>query len=237
MGGKIIIVLFCVFLLGLVIYAVNSNIVGKLGSPFGSLFHYSSSTWAITASVDYFRPAPGGDLADDIARLRRTSVLAHDDDKSGGDTGRFTLAELSPYFKKITFGGVSAGSLYSYGTIVLSSYGLAASDTVDITGWQIKTNRGGEYIPQAIDLYDPRDLRRRAISWSAKTNMFIFILPRGRSICVLMNASAISGTRINLRRRCRTDCPYIDQSAISKMGFTGACENYIYSLGSCRRPT
>ncbi len=32
------------------------------------------------------------------------------------------------------------------------------------------------------------------------------------------------------------DCPYIDQSAISKMGFTGECENYIFSLGSCEVP-
>ena len=160
MGGKIIIVLFGVFLLGLVIYAVNSNIIGKLGSPFGSLFHYSSSSWSLAfpsaissapAQTEILSPAPSGGGAG--ATTAATATINPSQIPAG-----FTVNELSPYFKKITFGGVSAGNAYSYGTITLSTYGLAASDTVDITGWQIKTNRGGEYIPQAVDLYDPSGL-------------------------------------------------------------------------------
>ena len=53
----------------------------------------------------------------------------------------------------------------SYGEISLSSYNLGASSTVDITGWQIKTNRGGEYIPQAIGLYDPSGLTAESESF------------------------------------------------------------------------
>ena len=158
MGPKIIVILLGVFVLGLVIYVVNSNLVGKLSSPFGSLLHYSSSTWypqsptSLSSGEGTYLTAASSSPGV-TASQNATATISASEIPAG-----FTLAELSPYFKKITFNGAWAGSYSSYGQITLSSYGLSASDTVDITGWQIKTNRGGEYIPQAIDLYDPSGL-------------------------------------------------------------------------------
>jgi hypothetical protein len=234
MGGKIVVILFCVFLLGLVIYAVNSNVVGKLSSPFGSIFHFSSSSWVI-ATPSAISPVPQG------AEITAPS--------SGGTSGAptttinpseipagFTLAELSPYFKKITFAGVSPAASYSYGTITLAAEGLSASDTVDITGWQIKTNRSGEYIPQAIDLYDPSGLTAPSDIFVGQ-NQFVYLYSSSAGFNLRLNECiGYIGNSNKFTPPLPNDCPYVDESAISGMGFSGECENYIYSLGSCAVP-
>ncbi len=236
MGGKIIIVLVCVFLLGLIIYAVNSNIVGKISSPLSSLFHYSSSSWAITAPAVISQapageqitpPAPSGSGASSGV----TTTINPSEIPAG-----FTASELSPYFGKITFGGVSAASPYSYGTIILAAYGLSASDTVDVTGWQIKTNRGGEYIPQAIDLYDPSGLAAPGDIFLGQGQYVYLYSSSGPFNLRLNECIGYIGNSNKFTPALPMDCPYIDQSAISKMGFTGECENYIFSLGSCEVP-
>jgi hypothetical protein len=131
---------------------------------------------------------------------------------------------------------MSAGSIYSYGTITLGTYGLAASDTVDITGWQIKTNRGGEYIPQAIDLYDPSGLAAPG-DITVGQNQYVYIYSSPGPFNLRLNKCiGYIGNSNKFTPPLPTNCPYIDQSAISRMGFTGTCENYIYSLGSCQIP-
>lgn len=238
MGSKIIVVLFCVFILGLVIYAVNSNILGKLGSPLGSLFHYNpASLFSITSSTissaplapeEVLPPATGSGSEESSGA---TTTISPSEIPTG-----FTLGELSPYFQKITFGEVYPGNSYSYGTISLSAYGLSASDTVDITGWQIKTNRGGEYIPQAINLYDPSGL-------TAPTDIF---LQQGQYVNIYSSRGPFN-LRLNecigwignsniLTPALPTNCPTANQSAISDMGLTGACEEYIDTLGPCEEP-
>jgi len=236
MGGKIIIVLFGVFILGLVIYAVNSNVVGKLGSPFGSLFHYNASNWFISASSTpptHFAPAPvssntGNGTAPQAAA---TTTIPASEIPQG-----FTLTELSPYFKKITFSGMWAGSYSSYGQISLSSYGLNASDTVDITGWQIKTNRGGIYIPQAIGFYDPSGLAAPVDIFLGQGQYVYLYSSSGPFNLRLNKCIGYLGNSNKFTPLLPENCPFVDQSAISKMGFTGACENYLYSLGSCTVP-
>lgn len=232
MGGKIIIVLFCVFLLGLVIYAVNSNIVGKLGSPLGSLFHFSSSTWAITTPAAIApAPQPAPQSIESEVSSAPTTTINPSEIPAG-----FTLSELSPYFKKITFDGVSPANPYSYGTISLSAYGLAASDTVDITGWEIKTNRGGQYIPQAVNLYDPSGLAAPGDIILGQ-NQYVNIYSSSGPFNLRLNECiGYIGNSNKFTPALPANCPYINQSAISQMGFTGACENYIYSLGSCEVP-
>ena len=237
MGGKIIIILFGVFILGLVIYAVNSNIVGKLGSPIGSLFHPSSAGWPfhISATFSSAPNIPGVASVSPVVPPQSGSAAATTINPAEIPAG-FTLAQLSPYFKKITFGTVSAGSFYSYGTISLSAYGLLPSSTVDITGWEIKTNRGGEYIPQAIDLYDPSGLAAPSdIIINQNQSVDIYSSP-GPFNLRLNECIGYIGNSNKFTPALPENCPSVDQSAISKMGFTGACENYIYSLGSCQAP-
>lgn len=148
----------------------------------------------------------------------------------------FTAAQLSPYFHEVRFGGVSAGGFYNYGTITLNTYfkNPAATGTIDITGWQIKTRNSGEYIPQAINLYDPSGL-------VAPSD----IRMRNGDMASLYSSSAPFNLRLNkcvgyiahvanFQPALPMNCPYTDRSAIS--GFTGACQNYINTLGGCQQP-
>ena len=114
MGGKIAVILLGVFVLGALIYVLHANFLGNFGSQFGSLFHYDPSKWFVTSSSSL--SSPTGTYFAPVALPNPppypppvTSTPA-----SSGTTGTttipasqipagFTLAQLSPYFKKITF--------------------------------------------------------------------------------------------------------------------------------------
>jgi hypothetical protein len=107
---------------------------------------------------------------------------------------------------------------------------------VDITGWQIKTNKGGEYIPQAINFYDPSGLTAPS-DVMIQQNQSVYIYSSSGPFNLRLNKCiGYIGNSNKFKPSLPANCPYTDQSAISKMGFTGACENYIDSLGSCSQP-
>lgn len=145
----------------------------------------------------------------------------------------YSLAQLSPYFHQIRLGGVSVGSAYYYGTINLYS-NLNTGENVDITGWQIKANRGQEYIPQVINLYDPSGL----------TSPSDIILHNNDTVSIYSSSAPLNLRlnecvgylipMLNTNPALPDTCPYVDRSAIQN--FSGACQNYIESLGTCQQP-
>ncbi len=146
----------------------------------------------------------------------------------------FTADQLSPYFHKVRLAGVSAGSYYSYGTITLSYNNYNSTGTIDITGWQIRSKNSGEYIPQAINIYDPSGLTPASD-----------ILMKAGDVVYLYSSSAPFNVRINecigyiahianFKPALPHNCPYVDRSTITN--FTGQCQNYILSIGSCQQP-
>jgi len=149
-----------------------------------------------------------------------------------------TAAQLSPYFHKVRFGGVSASQISLYTS---ASYG-APTTTVDITGWEIKTNRGGEFIPQAANLYDPiapavlSDIML-TLNQSQYVNFYSNSAPvnlRLNKCMGYLNTSLSYATQGQFNPPFPYGCPSIDRSAISQ--FTGACQNYIQSLSGCQSP-
>ena len=147
----------------------------------------------------------------------------------------YTVDQLSPYFHKVRFGSVSAGSYYYAGQISLraSFYG---GDAVNVTGWMVKGNYGSDLVPRAVNLYDPSGL-------AAESDI---ILRSGDYVNIYNSASA---TGVNLRlNKCTgylqnnnkvnpslpQDCPAIDRSDTT--GFSGMCQNYISSLYGCALP-
>ncbi len=149
----------------------------------------------------------------------------------------FTADELSPYYRQVRFGVVSPAYSYyygSYGQITLYAYPNNRSSSVDVTGWEIKGNHGGEYIPQAVNVYDPLGL-----------NPPMDIFMRSGDYLNLYSNSAPTNLRLNecigylpnqsqFNPSLPQSCPYVDRSEIQT--FSGACQNYILSLGSCQRP-
>lgn len=155
---------------------------------------------------------------------------------SGGSTvtppAGFTVAQLSPYYQKVLFSGVSQSeiSLTTY-----PAYGTPTS-TVDITGWEIKTNRGGEYIPQVQNIYDPSGAPVEsdiilALNQIQYVNIFSNTAPANLRVNECMG---YLNTPQQFNPGFSNDCPDVDTSQISE--FTGACQNYIRSLNDCQSP-
>ncbi len=151
----------------------------------------------------------------------------------------FTAADLSPYFREIRFGSVSPAPAQvfgstGYGEITLDTHYSKPSTTIDVTGWEIKTNRGGEYLPQAVEIYDPLGI-------NPQSDIF---LKNGDTLHIY-STSAPLNLRLNeclgyLPNRNQFDpplpqnCPSIGLAGLQ--AFTGACQDYILSLNGCRAP-
>ena len=226
--GKII---FVVIVLGIILYAFNSNILGKLTGSLSSfspnLPNGASIQNPLLPKGSVIMPAGTSTKTEPIISKATTSINPADI-----PTG-YTEAQLSPFFHKIRFGSLSAGSVYSYGTISLQNSSNETS-SIDVTGWQIKSNRGGEYIAQAVNLYDPSGL----------TPAGDIILKKGHVLNIYSN-NAPFNLRLNkcigyignvnkFTPALPRNCPYVNQSDIST--FTGVCQQYIYSLGTCSFP-
>jgi hypothetical protein len=147
----------------------------------------------------------------------------------------YTVAQLSPYFHIVRLGSVSAGTSFYYGTITLDDYDYnSPSTTVDITGWQIKSKDSGEYIPQAIDIYDPSGLAAPS-DIRVKNGDTVYLYSSSAPFNLRLNECIGYVAHVaNFQPALPSDCPSVDQSAIQN--FTGQCQEYIDSIGGCQQP-
>ncbi len=147
----------------------------------------------------------------------------------------FSIRDISPYFKQIRL-SASPGSPGMYSQITLTSSLLTTGGSLNVTGWLLKGNRGSQYIPQAVNVYDPSGL----------TPQSDIYMKNGDTLTIYSNSSAIG---VNFRlNKCMGylsntnnfvpplyfNCPVVDRSEI--INFTGQCQNYITSLNSCQMP-
>lgn len=232
MGGRIIFIFIVIIVLGVLLYIYNAGFVGQ-GFNFLKTIAplYSTSTSYQSATSGSQSRLQGTIIAQ--APTSSPSSINPADIPSG-----FTAAELSPYFHQVRFGGVSPsyGSIYSgsYGQISLYAYPAAQSSTIDVTGWQIRTNNGGEYIPQAVDVYDPLGLTPATdiqLKSGDVLNMYSSAAPTNLRLNECMGYFP---DKAQFNPPLPQTCPYLDPSAIQN--FSGACQNYIETLGSCGTP-
>lgn len=148
----------------------------------------------------------------------------------------FTRSELSPYFGEVTIGSVDAGSdSGSYNQITLSAQ--FATGTIDITGWTLKGNRGNEYLPKAINVYDPSGLTVPTdINFRSEDTLTLYSstsaigenLHLNKCIGYITNGANFTPP---LYESC--PAPYQDTNMSS---LSGECQDYIQSLGDCVLP-
>lgn len=151
----------------------------------------------------------------------------------------FSLSQLSSYYDKVRLENVTR-SYNDYASqvqfTVRTDYSL--ENEVDVTGWKIKGNRGAEvFIPQAIADYGVQ-------GFSQASNI---LLKKGDYLVVYSGKSANNQNfRLN---KCMgylnnsytfspslpNSCPSIDRNKI--VSFSGRCQSFIYSLGTCREPS
>jgi tetrahydromethanopterin S-methyltransferase subunit B len=241
MAAKIITVVFIILAIGLGIFvyqvAVHPKSVG-MSSWFGmsassSLFNFQLNSLHAVQGPAGLPPAQQQTVITSASPTSGSgSTAAPTIDPSQIPPG-FTLSQLSPYFHQVRFSSISAGTTNFYGEIMLYD-NLNANENIDITGWQIKTSDSGEYIPQAVNLYDPSGL-------TPETDI---VMHTGDTV-TLYSSSAPINLRLNecigyvahmanFSPQLPMSCPYPNRSAIQN--FSGACQNYIESIGTCQAP-
>ncbi len=250
MGGKIWTILFGVVIIGVVVYLWNSGLVNKGTGGLEAFFPPPSATSSAFSSTP---PGFGSGLLSGgignsapaapatpivppptyISSPAPTTTFLNPGINPLEIPAGFTASQLSPYFKEITIGSSYSGFSGTYGQITLST-NLSQNESVDVTGWELKSNHGSEYVPQAVEVYQPSGFAPAAD----------IQLSEGQTLYLFSNAGPIN-LRLNecigyMQRDLNTNpqlpltCPYINQSQISS--FTGSCQNYIESLPACTVP-
>lgn len=149
----------------------------------------------------------------------------------------FTVNELSPYY-----GEIKMGSIYitTYGTSQVSLYAPynSGSSSVDITGWRIKSNKGELLIPQAVADFNPYgsgDNTDITLGSVGRLDIYNGVSPISRDLEINECMGYLNNTyTFTPRLQCSSVNMY-NRSEISS--FSGNCQNYIMSLGSCNTPT
>ncbi|MEK7181356.1 MAG: hypothetical protein AAB738_03455 [Patescibacteria group bacterium] len=235
---------FFVLIIGfaLLVFLVSSGALKRFGVEkidFSSLNSFRKSTSSIvqkSTSSSAIKPVPKKQEPTAAPIIKPKPAPTSTINPSQIPAG-FTLEQLSPYFKKIRIGSVSPGSSRSYGVVNLTA-NLKESEAVDVTGWVLKGKSGSQFIPQAVEVYGPLGL----------TSPGDIVLKKGH-ILSIHSSKSIIGQNLRLNKctgyleslfdfipALPRDCPktYSDRSELYE--FSGQCEDYVRSLGTCKIP-
>ncbi|MEK7195313.1 MAG: hypothetical protein AAB655_01310 [Patescibacteria group bacterium] len=234
MGGKVITILLMVVFLGAGLYFVRSGTIGKLTSfglrPFSTSTVATSGGGFVSTSTYWPQTTPYVKPPQQVFLPATTTKINSYDIPKG-----FTEADLSPYFKKISIGSLSPGSIYSYGTVSLKT-SFSTNEAINVTGWVLRANRGSQIIPRAVDIYDPSGLAPERDIFLRKYD-YLYIYSTTSAIGKNLRLNKCVGYLENYNKFTPSlprSCPYVNRSEISYL--SGKCQDYILSLGGCRLP-
>lgn len=241
MGAKIGLILFIIILLAVGVYVYSSGALVNGWRGFNTLVHAPSSTFSFFKDFNIFSTSTPS------ARWPSSPTIASPSSGSGAGSAvnpainpadipaGYTAAQLSPYFREVTFGGVSAGTYYSYGTITLNAYfNNGTTGAIDVTGWQIKTNVGDEYIPQAVNLYDPTGLAP-AGDIDMKNGNAVFLYSSSAPFNLRLNeCTGYMAHVATFVPALPLTCPSVGRSQLQEL--SGACQDFVNSIGQCQTP-
>jgi hypothetical protein len=247
MNGKIILfIILLIIALGVGLYLYSSGTFANGLKGFDSLMNTSSSLFSFFSfGSSTIAHGPSTPVGSSVSQQTTISAQSSGSGSSAAATATttinpadiptgYTAAQLSPYFHEVLFGGVSPASVYSYGTITLNDNDYYSTSTIDITGWQIKSNTGDEYIPQAVDLYDPSGLAS-ASDINVKTGDTVHIYSTSAPFNVRLNECiGYVASVANFVPALPLTCPYVSQSQIQDL--SGSCQYYIDTIGQCKSP-
>lgn len=225
MGGRIIFVLVAVVVLGALLYGFRSGTTGGKFNFQSLLPHFPTST--PYGAPPFYTPPPPSMVP--VVGFATTSYVSPINVPTG-----FTASDLSPFFQQVRLGGVSPGGWFSQSQISLYAYLTSQTSTIDVTGWQIKTNRGGEYIPQAVQVYDPLGLNPATDIRLTNGDMLNIYSTWAPVNLRLNKCMGYLPNKSQFNPPLPQNCPYVDRSSLQSL--SGACQNYILSLWSCAMP-
>jgi hypothetical protein len=249
MGGKIWFIFIAIIVLGFAFYLYSSGLLVKGFDSFNSLvaFPNSSSSLFGSKSTSSFwsflgiggSPAHGPNIPppaqSTITAPPTPPTLTNNPINPADIPAGYTAAQLSPYFHEVRLGSVTAGTPSYYGTIILDTdFPYNVTGSIDVTGWQIKSKNSGEYIPQAINIYDPTGLTP-ANDIKMRNNDTVYLYSSSAPFNLRLNECIGYVAHVaNFNPALPLTCPYVDRSQIQN--FTGQCQNYINSIGQCQAP-
>jgi hypothetical protein len=254
--GKVVFIIIIIVALGVGLYLYSSGAFANGVKGVDALLPAPTSTGSSSASSSSWSSFwntlgfSGGSHAPigpslPAAPAQQTTIGAPSSGASGSNAAvaainpadipaGYTAAQLSPYFHDVLFGSISAASFYSYGTITLNDDDYYSTSTIDITGWQIQSNDGDEYVPQAVNLYDPTGLAP-ASDINVKTGDTVFMYSSSAPFNLRLNECIGYAAHVaNFVPALPITCPYINQSQLQQ--FSGACQNYLDTIGQCQLP-
>ncbi len=237
MSGPLPVIIIILVIIGVGLYFITSGLPGKTSSSLGSLFSHGfpGIVPSVSTGTHHGLVGPVSPPATRISAPARYPDSGSSQVQSASSTIRpedipqgFTLAQLSPFFHKVRLEGVSGGTT---GQISLAA-SLNPGETADITGWEITGNYGGEYVPQAVRVYDPLGVNPPTDIVLGPQDI-VNIYPRSSPVNLRLNKCVGYLNTVNqFNPSLYSTCPYINRSEIQF--FSGECQNYILSLGSCQ---
>jgi len=114
---------------------------------------------------------------------------------------------------------------------------LKKGESVDITNWKIKSNKGEIIIPRAIEVYTS----------TGQSELKDIVLKPGEYLSIFSNTTSFNKNfrlnkcfgylqkKYNFYPQVSLNCPYLHDEEIKN--FSGKCQDYIYSLSSCEIPS
>jgi hypothetical protein len=234
MGGKIWSIILVIIIIGVVAYFWNSGLVNKGANGLMSLFPpLTTTSTAFTSTPPGFNAVNGPALPQTtIGPSGPTSTIGPANNPSQIPAG-FTAAQISPYFHEIGIGTIFPGAGSSYGEITIISY-LNPNENVDVTGWKLQAHHGSEFIPQAVELYQPSGFATAGdIRLSSGQTLYLYT-SSGPINLRLNECSGYLQNNLNTNPALPLNCPYVNQSQVATL--SGACQNYINSIPACTVP-
>ena len=237
----VIFIVILIVALGIGLYLYNSGALVKGAGDFNALFstHGSSTSTAGTSSSFWSFlgfsgfSAPVGPSTPSSAQQSISSPSSGGINPADIPAG-YTAAQLSPYFGQVGIIGMSAATFYNYGTVTLSYDNYNSTGTIDVTGWEIKSDVGNELVPQAVNLYDPTGLTPESdilLKVGDTVNLYSNSAPFNLRLneCIGYAAHAY-----NFVPALPNSCAGGDQSVFQNL--SGQCQQFINSIGQCQMP-
>ncbi len=150
----------------------------------------------------------------------------------------FTADQISPSYRFVRVSGVSPmWNWTSVGQFSLQA-DWSLKKGIDITGWRVRSNRGEVLVPQAVSNYDPSGLSPAGdivLSPGAQATFYSSASPMGQNFRMNKCVGYLNNT-YKFNPSISSYCPNMyDRSEIT--GFSGKCQNLIFSLGGCSTPS
>ncbi len=150
----------------------------------------------------------------------------------------FTADQISSSYRFVKISGVSP--MWDWTSV--GQFSLQADSSlkkgIDITGWRVRSNRGDILVPQAISNYSPSGLSPAGdiiLAPGAQGTFYSSASPLGQNLRMNKCIGYLNST-YKFNPQLSAYCPNMyDRSEIT--GFSGRCQNLIFSLGGCSTPT